>query len=352
MDWDKLRAFNAAAQAGSFTNAGALLNLSQSAISRQITALEQDLKTCLFHRHARGLKLTEQGEFLHGTVREIIARISMAEARLGELRDQPRGLLRISADAAFGTFWLAPLLKDFHELYPEITPVLLLDGGGADLAMGEADVAIRMSPAQKSDLIQRRLLCWRSGAYAAPEYLRRHGIPCSPAELRQHRLVVLATGGKDSEAKGDWLLRLNADGVPPPPPIALLDNVCGLYRAVASGLGIGALPRFIAAEADGLIRVLPDLASPRIDGYFVYPAELRQSKRIAVFRDFLIRKIAGAGLSVERGTDADGPDLGNKRDAAPFMRRTAMTPSILLSGGHPRLAGSASPGFAESEGRP
>ena len=168
MDWDKLRAFNAAARAGSFTNAGTLLNLSQSAISRQVTALECDLKTSLFHRHARGLRLTEQGEFLFTTVRELIARVSMAEAHIAELRDDPRGTLKISSDIAFGVFWLAPRLNQFHELYPGITLVLMFDGGGADLPMGEADVAISMSAPRNSSVIQRRILRVRSAAFAAP----------------------------------------------------------------------------------------------------------------------------------------------------------------------------------------
>jgi DNA-binding transcriptional LysR family regulator len=157
MDWDKLRTFNAAVEAGSFSSAGFALNLSQSAVSRQISALEHDLKTSLFHRHARGLKLTEQGEALHEAAREVIARVSIAEARLAENRDQPRGELKISTDVAFGEFWLVSRLKEFHELYPEITLNLLFDGGDADLAMRKADVAIRLSAPHRSSAVQRRI---------------------------------------------------------------------------------------------------------------------------------------------------------------------------------------------------
>src|ERR1700677_4936451 len=121
MDWDKLRAFSAAAEAGSFTNAGDVLNLSQSAVSRQITSLEQNLSTSLFHRHARGLKLTEQGETLLNAVREVSACLSKAEALLAEHGSVPRGSLKISADLAFGSLWLVPRLKAFHEQSPDIT---------------------------------------------------------------------------------------------------------------------------------------------------------------------------------------------------------------------------------------
>ncbi len=320
MDWDKLRAFNAAAQAGSFTNAGVLLNLSQSAISRQITALECDLKTSLFHRHARGLRLTEQGEFLHDTVRELIARVSMAEARLAELRDHPGGTLKISTDIAFGAFWLAPHLNQFHELYPDITLVLMFDGGGADLPMGEADVAITMSPPRKSSVIQRRILRMRSGAFAAPDYLRRHGTPQSPADLEQHRLVALSGNGKRCDVARDWLLDLSENGASSHPPIATFDDIQGLYRAVSGGLGIGALPHFTMPEAAGMIRVLPEFASPAVDGYFLYPAELRNSKRIAVFRDFLLREIARAQLNLDPWRDALASP-GTDRGIRPYLLR-------------------------------
>jgi DNA-binding transcriptional LysR family regulator len=297
MDWDKLRIFNAAAEAGSFTNAGDALNLSQSAVSRQITALELCLKTPLFHRHARGLKLTEQGELLHGAVREVIARVSMAEALLTERRDYAHGPLRVSTTAGFGAFWLAPRLKAFHDLYPEIKITLMLDGGGADLAMGEADVALRMSIPQKANVIQRRILTWRSYAYAAPEYLKKHGVPSRPEDLDHHWLVVQGGEGARDVAADDWLLELGRDGRDARNPIAALNDLHGLYRAMLGGLGIGPLPHFIIPESAGLIRVLPDHASPKMDGYFVYPAELRQSKRIAVFRDFIIAQIAEARLN-------------------------------------------------------
>lgn len=299
MDWDKLRAFHAAAEAGSFTNAGAQLNLSQSAVSRQITALEDGLRVALFHRHARGLKLTEHGELLQDAVREVMGRLSMAEARLMDLRDEPRGPLRISCDVAFGSFWLAPRLKELHELYPQITPVLLLDGGVADLAMGEADVAICLSVPEKAGVVQRRILSTRAYAYAAPDYLRRRGAPGRVEELDQHNLVVESRDGERIDERSDWLLTLDALGGVSRRPVAMLDGTSGLYHAIASGLGIGVLPHFVAQETSGLVRVLPDAAAPRSDGYFVYPAELRQSKRVCVFRDFLIRKIAESRLNVD-----------------------------------------------------
>ena len=96
MDWDKLRIFHAVAEAGSFTHAGETLNLSQSAISRQVSSLEQSLKLPLFHRHARGLILTEQGEDLYRTAHDVFQQLAMTEARLTDSKESPRGPLNIN----------------------------------------------------------------------------------------------------------------------------------------------------------------------------------------------------------------------------------------------------------------
>ena len=329
MDWDKLRAFSAAAEAGSFTHAGIALNLSQSAISRQITSLEQDLRTSLFHRHARGLNLTEQGETLLNAVKDVSACLSKAEALLAEHSSVPRGSLKISADLAFGAFWLVPRLKGFQDRYPDIAVTLMLDGGDADLCMREADLAIRMSPPSKSDLVQRRILNVQCHAYAAPEYLRTHGTPSQPADLDRHRLVVL--GGHERRAGGDdsWLLTLGMREGDTRRPTATLDNVCGLFRAVKSGLGIGLLPHFVEPEAAGLVRVLTDAASPRRIGYLAYPSELRRSKRLAVFRDYLLAEIAKAGLlrdpfdGLARPPCSDVPPSFRSRSAAEAAQEVA-----------------------------
>src|SRR5579859_6366616 len=212
MDWDKLRSFHAAAETGSFTNAGALVNLSQSAVSRQVTALEETLGGKLFHRHARGLKLTEQGELLHETVREVIARLSTTERLLQDRRNQPRGILRITSDVAFGAYWLAPRLAELHRLYPELVPVLMVDGGAADIAMGEADVALTMSVPEKPSLVRRRLLTTFGCAYAAPDYLGRHGTPAAPEDLRGHRLVAECGADGRPVSRTKWLLDLD-DGM-------------------------------------------------------------------------------------------------------------------------------------------
>ena len=176
LDWDKLRVFHAVAEAGSFTHAGETLNLSQSAVSRQIQALEEALAVPLFHRHARGLILTEQGENLNKTVREVFAKLAMTEALLTESRERPAGRLKVTTTTGFGSTWLAPRLRRFLDAHPEISITLLLDDTDLDLAMREADVAIRMHPPKQPELIQRHVATFGWKVCGVPGYLKANGI--------------------------------------------------------------------------------------------------------------------------------------------------------------------------------
>ncbi len=293
MDWDKLRVFHAVAEAGSFTHAGEMLNLSQSAVSRQIGALEESLSATLFHRHARGLILTEQGELLFKTVREVFGKLAMTEALIAEAKDKPTGPLAITTTVAFGTTWLAPRIRRFIEIYPDIDVTILVDDERElDLTMREADVAIRLRRPRQPDLIQRHLVTVRWHVYASPEYLASHGTPESPDDLDKHLLVVYGESPTAPVPDINWLLNAGATSGRERQPILRLNNTHGIYRAVRSGLGLGALPDYMIADDANLVRVLPDMEGPTIDAFFVYPEELRHSKRIAVFRDFLIHQIA------------------------------------------------------------
>jgi DNA-binding transcriptional LysR family regulator len=297
MDWDKLRVFHAVAEAGSFTHAGESLNLSQSAVSRQISALEESLSVPLFHRHARGLILTEQGELLFRTAREVFAKLAMAESLISESKDRPKGPLKITTTVAFGSIWLTPRIREFMELYPEIQVALVVDDSELDLSMREADVAIRMSPPRQPDLIQRHLVSVQVHIYASPDYLKKYGTPQRPEELDNHRLIVYGEDSRPPVPGVNWLVDAGAKPGHDRRPILTVNNTYGMLRAVMSGLGLASLPDFVALENNSLVRVLPELAGPPNEAYFVYPEELRASKRISVFRDFLLRKVAEGRLS-------------------------------------------------------
>jgi DNA-binding transcriptional LysR family regulator len=291
MDWDKLRVFQAAADAGSFTHAGEALGLSQSAISRQVSALEQDLGTPLFHRHARGLILTEQGELLLGTVQDVVLKLEAVRSRLIDSREKPHGELRVTTTLGLGANWLAPRLGEFLELYPEIKLQLLLTDDDLDLGMREADVALRLREPSQPDLIRRRLFTVHFHAYASTEYLRRYGQPRSIGDLDAHRLLAFVTPTASHILYNlNSLLTVGRDARNPRTPHIAGNNLGAITRAVEQGVGIAVLPDYCVTPDSGVVRLLPQADMPEMECYLVYAEEMKNVARVQAFRDFLVAK--------------------------------------------------------------
>jgi len=288
MDWDKLKVFHAAAEAGSFTHAGEQLGLSQSAVSRQVSALEQELAVALFHRHARGLILTEQGELLYRTAHEVFMKLEAARTKLTDSRERPNGDLRVTTTPGLGVHWLTPRLGEFVELYPDIRINLLVTDEELDLSMREADVGIRMRQPTQPDVIQRKLFSVHFHAYATPEYLKRFGTPRTPEDLDNHRILLLDGGHVPSHLQNrSWLISAGRNGKGPRSPLFIVNNVLGLVQACERGLGIAMLPDYLV-ENSGLVQLFSDGDPIALDCYFVYPEELKSVARVQVFRDFLV----------------------------------------------------------------
>ncbi len=289
MDWDKLRIFHAVAEAGSFTHAGHELLLSQSAVSRQISALEEDLNVSLFHRHARGLILTEQGELLNKTAHEVFTKLAAAKTRLMDSKEKPSGELRITTTVGLGSVWLTPRITEFLDLYPDIEVALMLEDSELDLSMREADVAIRLRRPTQPDLIQRKLFTVHHHIYASVDYVKRHGIPKSADDLDKHRIVSFG------ETEGyltnlNWLETIGRDPQSPRKAALRVNNAYGLRRAVQSGAGIGSVADYMVATDMNLVQIDLPLEAPQFDTYFVYPEELKETKRVTAFRDFIVGK--------------------------------------------------------------
>lgn len=289
MDWDKLRIFHAVADAGSLTHAGDALHLSQSAVSRQIRALEESLNVTLFHRHARGLILTEQGELLFDATRSMRRRLEAATARIRDSADAIYGELRVTTTTGFGTLWLAPRMGRLYERYPNLKIDLILEERVLDLPMREADVAIRMKEPSQADLIRRRLMDVVMKFYATEEYLKMHGTPTTSEDLNAHRIISQSPNTRQVSAGMNWIAPyLTAEHS----SHLTVNNYFGILQATLNHLGIGALPNYIITDFPHLVNVLPTEMSKSIPVYLAYPEELRQSKRVAAFRDFMIEEIA------------------------------------------------------------
>ena len=288
MDWDKLRIFHAVADAGSLTHAGDTLHLSQSAVSRQIRALEESLGTTLFHRHARGLILTEQGELLFEATMSMTRKLDGAAARIRDSEEHVFGELKVTATVGFGTLWLAPRLVKLYEKYPDLKIDLILEERVLDLPMREADVAIRMKEPSQSDLIRRRLLNIRMRLYASPEYLEKAGMPQSLTELASHRLICQKTDQPQVAAGARLVQELLAHTIS---TMLTVNNYFGGLQGVLANIGIGVLSDYLTADHGRLIRVLPESESGEVPVFIAYPEELRQTRRVAVFREFVLEEI-------------------------------------------------------------
>ena len=291
MDWDKLKIFHTVAEASSFTKASTILNLSQSAISRQIQGLESDLKVQLFERHARGLVLTENGEYLFNSAHEVISKLKDVESNLIGHKDRLSGKLVVTTVVSFGTTWLTPRIKEFMDLHPEMEVELIFDDKELDLATRQADVAIRMRRPKQLNLIQKKFVDFNYHIYGSNEYLEKHGYPKSLKDLDKHKFITYGKGAPSPVYNPDWVLRVGAKDGKKRKSLMKVNSVYGLLLAVQSGVGLAALPDYITYNVSGITKVLPDETGKPTETHFVYPASLKDNARLIAFRNFLFSKV-------------------------------------------------------------
>ena len=255
LDWDKLRIFHAAAEAGSFTHAAEKLHLSQSAISRQVSALEQDIGAPLFHRHARCLIKTEQGEMLYRTAHEVLLQLEAVRAKLSETTDSPSGKLRVTTTVGLGSGWLTDRMQELCELFPDIQVQLLLDNEEVDVNMRHADCAIRLRQPQQPDLIQRKLFTVHMHVYAAASYLNRYGKPEQVDDFDKHRIITFGEPAPNYLLDVNWLEVAGRPLGDPRAPQLQINNMPSIKRAAQLGIGIAMLPDYMVGHDAGLVQL-------------------------------------------------------------------------------------------------
>ena len=292
MDWDKLKIFHAVAEAGSFTNATVNLNLSQSAISRQIQSLEQDLKVQLFERHARGLTLTENGEYVFKTANEVITKLKEVETSLGDQKNKPTGKLTITTVRSFGTHWLTPRIQEFMRLNPEIEIELVFDDKELDLSTRQADIGIFMRRPKQLNYIQKKLIDINYHIYGSPKYLEKHGYPKTVNDLNKHSFISFGRGAPSPVYNPDWALKLGMKDNKKRKTVMRVNSVYGLLLAVQSGVGLAAIPDYLTVKQPNIVKVLPSVQGPTTEAHFVYPQSLKNVARVQAFRNFLYSKIS------------------------------------------------------------
>jgi len=292
MDWDKLKIFHAVAEAGSFTSATVNLNLSQSAISRQIQSLEDDLKVKLFERHARGLTLTENGEYLFKTAHEVISKLKEVETTLGDKKNKPSGKLTVTTFVSFGTTWLTPRIQEFMQLNPEIEVELIFDDKELDLSTRQADIGIWARRPKKLNYIQKKLIDINYHIYGSPKYLEKYGYPKTVNDLNKHKFISFGKGTPSPVFNPDWALKLGMKDNKKRKSCMKVNSVYGLLLSVQSGVGLAALPDYLTVKQPGIVKVLPSVEGPITEAHFVYPESLKNVARVQAFRNFLYSKIS------------------------------------------------------------
>jgi len=292
MNWDKLKIFHAVAESGNFTKATYLLNLSQSAISRQIQSLEQELKTQLFERHARGLSLTENGEYLFKTAHEVISKLKDVESTLIDKKNKPSGKLTVTTVVSFGTTWLTPRIQEFMKLNPEIEIELIFDDEELDLSTRQADIGIWMRRPKQLNYIQKKLIDINYHIYGSTKYLEQYGHLKNLSDLNKHKFISYGRGAPSPVLNPDWALKLGVKDGKKRKPIMKVNSVYGLLLAVQSGVGLAALPDYMTVSVPNIVRVLPQIEGPKTEAHFVYPQSLKNVARVVAFRNFLYSKIS------------------------------------------------------------
>ena len=293
IDWNRLRTCRMVHEAGSFTKAAANLAITQSAVSRQISALEEELGMPLFIRSNSGLVLTETGENFLATINRMWEALELGLAQLNELKEDPTGPIVLTTTQAFGSAWLSSKLSRFHQLYPDLEVRLVLtDAGELNLRQRDADCAIRFRPPTEGGLVRLLVAEFVYGIYASRQYIEEHGAPQSLDDLSEHDLISFGTSGEDAPIENiNWLLSVGLPSGIYRRAAVQMNSVYGIYRAIEAGAGLGTIPFYLSERSEELIEVLPDAPRPKIPVYFVYPEELRPSKRIKVLREFVTEEI-------------------------------------------------------------
>jgi DNA-binding transcriptional LysR family regulator len=215
-------------------------------------------------------------------------RLEAASARIRDSEEEVFGELRVTTTFGFGTLWLAPRLTKLYEQYPDLKVDLMLEERVLDLPMREADVAIRMKEPSQADLIRKRLMSVQMKLYASRNYVERNGMPEVIEDIGAHRLICQNPRSAQVGSAAVLVQKLMTHN---PSSLLTVNNYFGVLQGVIHDLGIGVLPDYVTEDFPDLVPVLPDEDTSDVPVYLAYPEELRHSRRISAFRDFVQNEI-------------------------------------------------------------
>ncbi len=276
---------------GGFSAAAKVLGLTPSAVSKQISRLEERLDARLLNRTTRQLSMTDEGEIYFHRATAILADIEEAEAMISNRLDLPRGTLRVSSYISFGRHQIVPLMPEFLNSNPEVKLQLSLSDNMVDLVQEGFDVAIRVADLTDSSLVARRLALDRRIVCAAPSYIEKYGIPRSPEALRDHNCLVVTNvpSMRDWEFTfGNTVRKIHVDGR------FETNSGVAVHEAALDGIGIAQLPAFLVARDIRAGRLVSFLEGRVANGkpiHIVYPHRRHLSPKVRAFIDFVVAKM-------------------------------------------------------------
>lgn len=289
---------------GSLSATAREMDLTPAAVSKRLALLEHRLGVRLLNRSTRRISPTAEGEVYLAEARRILADIEELEQKIASTRQDPKGLLRVNATLGFGRRYIAPLVSDFYQHYPEVDVQLQLTDRPINLVDDAFDVGIRFGELPDARLIARKIAPNRRLLCAAPAYLKQHGIPQAPEDLIHHNCIVLR---QNDSAYGIWRLT----GGRKMETVKIRGALSSNDGEVALGWALKGHGILMRAEWDlakylrsGRLQViLPDYALPPADIYAVYPERHSLSARVRAFIDFLIARF---GDNAAMADDCDG----------------------------------------------
>ncbi|MFB9136665.1 LysR family transcriptional regulator [Vibrio olivae] len=289
--FSSLPVFVRVVECGSFSLAAQQLKITKSAVSKRINQLEDELGTRLLNRTTRTLSLTHAGKRYFDYASQAVHFAQQGLDSVTELQGSPQGVLTLTAPMSFGVVYIAPLINEFIQRYPNVDIDLHLEDKVVDLVQGGYDLAIRIGELESSNLIAKRISPCKSVLCASPEYLQRYGEPQKPSDLVAHNCLryTYFRGGQE------WTF---SDGthqhkVTPKGNFAV-NNSEAIRRALLDGLGIAQMPTFIVAKdisAGKLVSVMNQYQLPLHAIYAVFPERKHMPLKVRTFIDFIEDKL-------------------------------------------------------------
>ncbi len=287
MDWNALKVFLAIADSGSLTAAARKLKISQPTLSRKLTNLEESLDSQLFQRLPRGLVLTEAGESIMHSVRNMGDQVLDVEKKLTGQNLRLEGNVRLTTTEYIGSFWITEDMQGFRKLYPGISVNLQVDMQVINLVRREADIAVRLGRPEQPDLIAKKIGSFFNYLAASKSYLEQYGRPESLEDLKDHYAVGYSMEMSVNSGVHKLFSHFHKENI-----LFSSNSLYSIYEAVNKGLGIGMMPDIAADMFPDIEFILPDQHKMELEVWLVTHADIQHNARIRALFDYLATSLS------------------------------------------------------------